>query len=88
MEYLVAIITALLGLLWYGNNKRKQAEAINDNEDSLREIGKLDNQSSANKDKLKQEEDFRKQKEQELADAKKNDNMADVIDFLNRLKRK
>lgn len=88
MEYLVAIITGLLGLLWYGNNKRKQAEALNDNEDSLREIGKLDNQSSANKDKLKQEEDFRKQKEQELGNAKANDNMADVIDFLKRLNRK
>jgi hypothetical protein len=88
MNILYGIIVALLGVLWYGNNKRKQAEALNDNEETLKQVHNLDNKTDKNNLKLEQEESFRKQKEQEMTDAKKDDNMANVIDFLNRLSKK
>jgi len=88
MELLLGVIALLFGGLLYVNNKRKTAEALNENEESLEQVREIDLKIGSNKDKIKSEEDLRKQKEQEMTNAKKDSDMANVIDFLNRLNKK
>jgi hypothetical protein len=88
MSILYAIIAALVGLLWYGNNKRKQAEALNDNEGTLKQLHPLDGELAKNQGKADAEKDLRDQKEQEMNNAKKDSDINNVIDFLNRINKK
>jgi len=45
MEYLLAVIVGLVGLLYYSNTKRKSAEALNENLETKEKIQEIDKQA-------------------------------------------
>lgn len=89
MEYLIGIIAALVGALFWQTNKRKIAEARNENvltKEKLNDINKdiAKNSGSIESENSKQEE-FKK----DLENVKTNDlSVSDILDIFNKLKGK
>ena len=87
MEYIIGIIGALLGALYWQTNKRKIAEARNENiltKEKLNDINKeiAKNSGIIESETLKQEELKR-----DLENAKTNDlSVNDVLNIINKLK--
>lgn len=81
MEYLVAIIAGLFGLLLYQTNKRKGAEAQNKNNEVLNEVKDLDRSILSNKEKL-QAEEAKREAINEEADKDVSKSLDDLAKFL------
>lgn len=87
MEYIIGIIVALLGALYWQTSKRKIAEARNENvltKEKLNDINKeiAKNSGIIESETLKQEELKR-----DLENAKTNDlSVNDVLNIINKLK--
>jgi len=88
MSALVAIITGLLGILWYGNSKRKASSALDENAGTLEQLHTDNDQLTQNQGKLDGEEATRSEEEKKVENAKKDTDINNVVDFLNRLNSK
>lgn len=76
MEYLYGIIVVLLGGIFFLNGKKKSAEALVNNDESKKELNKLDQDIAKNTGLLDAEEEKRKQIQKEIDLAKQNDDLA------------
>lgn len=84
MSYLIAIIAALIGYLFYSNTKRKSAEALLENNNTLAETNKADNSIAKNNGLLEAEEEKRKQAlEQAKKEKEKNESPEDLAKYFN-----
>lgn len=78
MEYVIVALLGVIGLLFYERNKRKSAEAILDNNETLKSKAKTEGlleAQEAEREKIKSETEARKEK---LSDE-------EITDFYNKL---
>ena len=85
MEVLLGLIGVLAGWLFFERSRRKSAEALNTNLETKEELVKKDQAIANNNGSLASEEAKREDIAKNVEEAKKNDSIADVIDFLNRI---
>lgn len=85
MEILLGLIGVLAGWLFFERNRRKSAEALNTNLETKEELVKKDQVIATNNGALATEEAKREDIAKNMEEGKKNDSIADVLDFLNRI---
>lgn len=71
-KYITGAFALVLGLLFLERSKRKSAEALNDNNEALKEVQELNGEIEKNKGLLEAEEEKRKEIEKETKKAKEN----------------
>lgn len=74
MSYLIGLIVLLGGAYLFQRSKLKSAEALNDNNEALKEVQKINGEVEKNKGLLGAEEEKRKEIAKETEDEKTNTN--------------
>lgn len=87
MEYIVGIVLALVGALFWENKKRTIAEARNENLLTKEKLNDINKEMAKNSGSIESEVLNQNKIKKDLEDAKK-DNMSvdDVIDIINKFK--
>jgi hypothetical protein len=84
MEYIIGILIALVGALFYSNTKRQSAEASLENVESHKELNKKDHDIELKKARLEAEEAKRAELEKTLNSKEGSDiSKSDLEDFFN-----
>jgi Flp pilus assembly protein TadB len=87
MEYLIGIIGALLGALYWQTNKRKIAEARNENVLTKEKLNDINKEIAKNSGVIESETLKQEELKKDLENAKTNDlSINDVLDIINKLK--
>lgn len=85
--YIVAAFSLILGMLFYERSRRKSAEALNDNAETLEKVLEKEESIMKNNASLEVEEEFRKKEEQSLENKKNEDlSTSNLVDFFNKRK--
>lgn len=79
MEYVLGVVLALLGLLFFERSKRKSAEGNLENLETKKEDIQLEKTVEKNKGFLESEE----QKQREIKNEKNKKSLSDLADFFN-----
>jgi len=85
--YVVAAFSLILGLFFMERSKRRSAEALNDNADTLEKVRKKESEVMKNNAQLLAEEQLRNN-EREALESKKNEDLSasNLVDFFNKRK--
>jgi ABC-type Na+ efflux pump permease subunit len=87
LQVLIPLIGALLGMFVYERTKRKSAEALNDNQETLSKVNELDKELSKNEGLLAAEEEKRKDLKEGMENEKRSISAKDsILEFFNRRK--
>lgn len=87
MEYIIGIIGVLLGALYWQTNKRKIAEARNENVLTKEKLNDINKEIAKNSGVIESETLKQEELKKDLENAKANDlSVNDVLDIINKLK--